>query len=452
MRIDCEITGDGLALGVDDRLFRVAYPGDVWRGFPHREAFAEHYAFLKALHLPQMLAREDEALVFATRRPLHHHAIFLAMLNNVPFCADVDGVPTGERLRALMGLELRFADDAQRLPVAGCALGERAVVNMSFGKDSLLSWALARDLGLDPLLWISVDNDCPREYAWKAGISARFCAEFGQPVHTVVNDTGLIHRPEYWQAAPTEWGFGHLITEYAMHALPFAWQHAARYVLLGNEKSCDDSYLNRDGFRAWPVYDQSSEWSLELTHIARGLIASPVTVCSLIEPLHDLAIIRILHRRYPQVAKYQMSCFPDESEHGRHAHWCGHCTKCARNFVFMRANGIEPRSVGLAVDMFGEDSIRCFPLIRDAATGVHTAGYDATPCGRDEQLLALLLARERGASGAVIERFEARFLAEATGRRAELEARFLRVQDSRTMPVALRERVMALCREALAPG
>lgn len=452
MRIACELTPTGLLLRIDERSFRVAYPGEVWAGFPHREAFAEHYALLKALHLPQMLGREDEPLTFETRRPLHHHAIFLAMLNNVPFCADVDGVPTAERLRALMGLDLRFAGQIPRVPGGGRETHERAVVNMSFGKDSLLSWALARELGLQPLLWISVDNDCPREYAWKEGIAARFCAEFGETVHTVVNDTGLIHRPEYWGTPPTEWGFGHLITEYAMHALPFAWQHAARYVLLGNEKSCDDSYLNRDGFRAWPVYDQSSEWSLELTHIARGLSASPVQVCSLIEPLHDLAIIRILHRRYPAIAKYQMSCFPDESEHGRDAHWCGHCTKCARNFVFMHANGIDPRSVGLAVDMFGEASIRCFPLIRDAGTGVHTAGYDASPCGRDEQLLALLMAHERGARGAVIERFEAGFLAEATGRRAELESRFLRVQDARTMPADLRERVVAICREALVTG
>lgn len=449
MRIGCTVTDTGLELGVDGRRFSVGFPREIWRAFPHRIAFADNFAYLKALHLPQMLDRH-EPVEFGTAYPLFRHPIQSAMLNNIAFCADVDGVSTAENIRRFLALELRFRDDETRVPVGGTALSERAVINMSFGKDSLLTYAVAKELGLDPILMISVENDGPREYAYKRGLAERFCREFSETVQVVENNTGVIHRYEYWGTPFTEWGFGHLITEYCMFALPFAFARGAKYVLLGNEKSCDDSYVNRDGFKAWPVYDQSSEWLLELTNMARGLTASPMSVMSLIEPLHDLAITHILHTRYPEVAKYQMSCFPDENDHGRTAHWCGHCTKCARNFAFMKANGIDPARAGFTTDMFQRDFTDYFALLRGDKKGLPSVGYDATPCGRDEQLFALYLALKRGARGAVIDDFGSRFLAEAEQRKDELRQRFFSVHSSRTIPAPLQDAARSLYATALA--
>ena len=448
MKIGCNETATGLELRIDERTFSLNFPPEIWAKFPHKGPFADNYAYLKTLHLPWMLNR-DEALEFDTAYPLLRHQIFSAMLNNISFCADVDGVSTAENIKRFLALELRFRDHTTRMAHGGATLAERAVLNMSFGKDSLLTYAIARELGLKPILIMSVDNDGPREYGYKRDIAARFAREFGETLHVVGNNTGVIHRYEYWGTPATEWGFGHLITEYCMYALPFACVHGAKYVLLGNEKSCDDSYINREGFKAYPVYDQSSEWLLELTNIARGLTASDMTVMSLIEPLHDLAITKILHTRYPDIAKYQMSCFPDENDYGKSAHWCGHCTKCARNFVFMQANGINPTRVGLNVDMFQRECLDNFALLRGARKGMPTVGYDATPCGRDEQLFALLLACERGAKGPVIDVFKADFLCEAERRRDELQRRFFVVQPARTIPAPLLARARAIYTEAL---
>jgi hypothetical protein len=449
MHVGCTVTGSGLELRVDDRRFDVRFPAKVWQAFPHREAFADNFAYLKALHLPWMLDRW-ETIEIGNACPLFRHAIHSAMLNNIPFCADVDNLSTAECIRRFLRQDITFAEGATRVPRSGAAPGRRAVINMSFGKDSLLTYAVAKELGLDPVLVISVENDGPREYAYKRERAARFCREFGETVEEVENNTGVIHRYEYWGTPCTEWGFGHLITEYCMFALPFALARDAGFLVLGNEKSCDDSYINRDGYRAWPVYDQSSEWLLELTNIARGLTGRPVTVMSLIEPLHDLATTYILHTRYPEVAKYQMSCFPDENDYGKAAHWCGHCTKCARNFAFMRANGIDPVSVGFTTDMFQEGFTEYFALLRNAGRGKPAVGYDATPCGRDEQLHALHLSLQRGARGAVIDLFRSRFLAEAERRADELRRRFFNVQPSHTLPVLLREAACGLYASALA--
>jgi hypothetical protein len=449
MRVGCTVTGAGLELAIDGRCFDVKFPHEVWETFPHRGAFADNFAWLKALHLPWMLDRR-EVLEIGNACPLFRHAIQSAMLNNIPFCADVDGISTSEAIRRFLTQEVRFAEGETRIPSGGRALPERAIINMSFGKDSLLSYAVAKELGLKPILIMSSDNHAPRESAYQRDRAERFCREFGETLQFIENDSGVIHRYRYWQTPATEWGFGHLITEYCLFSLPFAFTGGAKYVVLGNENSCSCTYVTRDGYKAWPVYDQSAEWLLELTNMARGLTDSPMTVMSLIEPLYSLAITYILHTRYPELAKYQMSCFPDENEHGRTAYWCAHCTKCARNFAFMRALGIDPARVGFTTDMFRGEFIDYFVLLRGAAPGIPTVGYDATPCGHDEQLYALYLALKRGAQGEVIDVFRTRFLDEAERRETEFRKRFFSVRPSQTIPVPLRDAARDLYAAALA--
>lgn len=448
MQVRCAITPTGVRLGLGTRTFPLRFPGEVWRSFPHRKFFADHYAFLKSLHLPQLLGR-DEALNFRTSSPLFRQQIQTTMLNNIPFCADVDGRSSGENIRRFLALEFTFKDYPTAWPDCRTPLRERAVLNMSFGKDSLLTYAVAREIGLAQKLIMSIDNDCPIEYRYKLRIARRFCREFDEDIRLVKNNTGVIHRWKYWGVPRTEWGFGHLITEYCLHALPFAFHHGASYILLGNEKSCDASYVNGEGYKCYPAYDQSSEWLLELSKITRALSHNQMSVMSLIEPLHDLAITRILHTRYPEIGKYQMSCFPDENRHGKKHYWCGHCSKCARVYVFMKASGIDPRSVGLDTDMFRMQFRDLFPVFGLQRKRGKTVGYDATPVGRDEQLYAFSLALENGARGVLIDLFRRTHLKEAKRREAELHDTYFTVHGSRTMPAAIAKKVGKIYAESL---
>ena len=448
MDIACSVTDCGLQLRIDDRVFDLNFPREVWQSFPDKELFADNYAFLKSLHLPEMLDRW-ELLEFETSYPLFKEQFLWALLNNISFCADVDSRPVADEIRKFMALDVRFRDHEIRFPRARPALSERAVLNMSFGKDSLLTWAVAREIGLPTTLVMSVENDSPIEFGHKQDIAKRFSETFAERIWLVENNTGVIHRYEYWGTPHTESGFGHLITEYFLSTLPFAFHHGARYILLGNEKSCDDTYVGRDGYRCYPVYDQTSEWMLEMSKMGTVLANDRMHVMSLIEPLHDLAIIRILHTRYPEVGRFQMSCFPDENEHGRRHFWCGHCTKCARSFVHLVANGIDPRSMGLDTDMFGQEFQHLFTVFGGKRTVGMTVGYDASLCGRDEQLLAFYMARQQGARGPLIDLFETQLLDEARARNAELEARFLSVQPSRSLPSPWRERVEVLYADAI---
>ena len=448
MNIACTVTDTGLELAIEGRSFFLNFPAQVWQSFPDKELLADNYAFLKSLHLPWMLDRW-ETIEFGNSYPLFKHQFQSVMLHNIPFCAEVDGVSTAEVLRRFMSLDFRFRDYETKYPEARPALEERAVLNMSFGKDSLLTYAVARETGLPTSLVMSVENDSPREYRQKEDIARRFSDEFGEEIAIVENNTGYIHRYEFWKTPPMEWGYCHLINEYVLNTLPFAFHHGAKFILLGNEKECDDFYIGREGYRCYPVFDQSSEWLLEMSKMATVLAGSKMHVMSLIEPLHDLAIARILHTRYPEIAKYQMSCFPDENDYGRDHFWCGHCTKCARVYSYLKAIGVDPQRVGLNTGMFDEEFADLYSVFGSKRTLGRTMGYDASPCGRDELLLAFYLALERGEAGALMDRFRSDCLEEARARVPELQDQFFSVQDSRSLPAGYAERVGAVYADAL---
>lgn len=448
MRLDCTVTETGLEMHVDGRVFPLNFPDAVWKAYPDKELLADNYAFLKAQHLPAMLDNW-EPLEFQTNYPLFKHEITSVFMHYIPFCADVDGRSAADDLRRYLALEYRFRDYNVRYPAARPALSETAVLNMSFGKDSLLTYAVAREIGLPVKLMMSVDNDCPIEFQYKQELAERFSREFDEPVDLIRNDTGVMHRYGFWHAARTESGIGHLITEYFLDAIPFAFHHGARYILLGSEKECDDSYLSSDGHLCYPVFDQSSEWLLEMSKMGTTLAGDRMQVVSLIEPLCDLAIIRILHERYPEIGKYQMSCFPDENEYGKRHFWCGHCSKCARMYLYFRACGIDPAGVGLDTDMFDAEFEDLYPVFGRKIEGGKIMGYDTSPCGRDEQLLAFLLAAQRGEDGALVDLFTERCLAEARARETELRTRFLRVHPSRTLPPEMAATVGSLYAGAL---
>jgi hypothetical protein len=171
-----------------------------------------------------------------------------------------------------------------------------------------------------------------------------------------------------------------------------------------------------------------------------------IFVGSLVEPLHEIAIIKILHHRYPEIGKYQMSCGEVEVEKIENR-WCQNCSKCARIYIFLLANGIDPKKVGFKVDMLDLKYKNKFSVFN--GKNEKTYGYDKSLLGRDEQLLAFLLAFERGVKGKLIEIFKKNYLKEAKEREKELRKKFFGIHSTRTLPEELKDKVLKIYREEL---
>jgi hypothetical protein len=189
---------------------------------------------------------------------------------------------------------------------------------------------------------------------------------------------------------PSSLGWGSQLLYYLFLFLPFLLRNRARYVFYGNENSCDKEAPHTEGFRTNYCFDQSSGWTQQLDSVARILTKGSARVGSLVGPLNEIAVTKVLHERFPSLAKYQMSCFCEDPTAEEHR-WCCACSKCARTNAFIRGLGYDPGRVGFWKDMFTEEHAGYF----SALNGAQTFGFDRSGLGREEQELALYLAAQR---------------------------------------------------------
>jgi hypothetical protein len=242
----------------------------------------------------------------------------------------------------------------------------------------------------------------------------------------------------------TELGWGLQSTQYALMLLPIAHRWASKYILFGNEQSCGEYYFDCEGYICYPAYDQCHTWTTQIDSMTRQLTGDGVRTMSVIEPLNDIAVVYTLYGRYPEVAKYHMSCFV-ETEAGRLNRWCMDCSVCSKMYLLIKACGFDPGLVGLSLNMLGEDMRDYFSLF--GGSNVNT--YALTGRGRDEQLFAFYLAWRNGDRSPLVEEFEKRFLDEAKGREDELYRTFFSVHESITMPTKIKDRVESIYEEVL---
>jgi hypothetical protein len=132
----------------------------------------------------------------------------------------------------------------------------------------------------------------------------------------------------------------------------------------------------------------------------RLLTNGSAKVGSLVGPLNEIAVIKCLHQAFPELAKYQMSCFCDLPEAEEHR-WCCNCSKCARNYAFLKAIGVDPEKLGFWSDMFNEECKKFFSIWE----GKETYGFDRSGLGKGEQELALFLAYKNKSDNEFLQDF-----------------------------------------------
>lgn len=447
-RISARVLDRGLEVKINNKSIRLRYPPTIWQRFPknHQKILAQNLAYALTFQIPYLYT-SLEKVFYNMPMPLSEPFLFKGLSLALPSTAIMqtqkDKRVTSNLLRRLFDIEYVFNNTKSDIPSYNrTSFSDQAIMPFTFGKDSLLTWALARELGIRVWPVYISEPYSPFEEMAKKLLAEPFKKEFHTQIAFLRNSLGVLRQPYGW------FGWELQLTQYSLMLLPYVYAKKAGYILFSNEQSCDDTVVDSDGFRCNPVFEQSHSWLLQNSLMASLVGGNSLSIGSLLEPIHEIAIMRILHKRYPDIAKYQSSCdLPEKPKNA--GRWCEHCSKCARMYIFLLAHGINPKTVGFKHDLLKQKYMGYFSIFSEGR--IQDFGYDQSEAGKDEQILAFRMAYKRGFRGPVMRAFSRHYGAYAKKHERKLRLTYFGIHSTRTIPPDLRPRLLRIYRSALAP-
>ena len=432
------------AQGFSVNLFKDAtlkYPQGIWESLSDsaKKIVVDNLVYLKVS--PYLMMHEKE-FYFESSLPYLKNMGDNGIIGDMPRIAEEDNVSTKQLIERFNNKKVRFKDNENGI-IDGISSDESALIALSFGKDSLLSYGIADEIGLCPKL-VMVQDFWDIEAIHKLSLIQRFEKEFGQKIGIIHDRIDAISDYKRINKIDSEGIVGaNAMNSYAVMLLPVAINSGSRYIIFGNEQNFNDYFINDEGFKVYPSYEQSSEWMHEQNSALSGFTNNKVIVNSFVEPIYNLAEVKVLFNRYPAIAKYQMSCSLLNTRK-RKERWCYNCPMCAKTFLYMAANNIDPKAASFSSNLFGKEYIGLYPLFSRPKRI-----YEKPLAVRDEQLFAFYLAYKNGAAGDLIDRFKSDFLDEAKSREDELHKKFFGVHEPKSMTSSVKGKVLHILNEEL---
>jgi len=229
----------------------------------------------------------------------------------------------------------------------------RVAIPFTFGKESMLTFGLAKTFGLSPVLMYVEEPSHPFERAWKRRELLRLGRQHEVDTVFVSNTLGSLR---YGKALglkeETEIGWGSQTTQLALLSLPLVFSHGVSSILIGNEGANNEA-VQYGGVRAALSFDQSAVWTPQQSAMTRALTGGYCSVFSSLEPIEEMATFYMLHRYYPELGKLQFSCSAQRPLVCG-SQWCHECYKCDRMFIFARCCDVDPFAIGFKRDLLAE--------------------------------------------------------------------------------------------------
>lgn len=381
------------------------YPNGVWQRFPkeNKIKLLDNIAYIFTAHLPFLLkgnirleynTQYPHSYLWANQSFMRHLPAYWYLLN------ARRGTHVSPMLKTLLNSRSVFAPTQNVIPRFPLTIDEQVIIPFTFGKDSFLTYHVAKDIGLKPILiWFHDPMDAGYEGKHKKILFKKFSKLINDDTFYIDNPLGSFReKGQGW------FGWELAITSWVLLSLPFAYRYKAGYIIVSNEKSANAFFYDTNGIRVIPDYEQSAQATEELSLLSQSLSEGEVYTTTFLQGLQELAIIAILKQRYSEVTfPYLMSCW-SETEAGRNKRWCGNCSKCARIYVFLVAWGIDPiKTVGFKDNMFAGKKRHLFNVFGDRASGT---GWDAFGLNTDEQAFAFYLSYLRGNTDPLVAKFK----------------------------------------------
>jgi len=436
-----EQTPRGIKIRFRNKNYELKYPENIWKNYPNKEILINNYIPLATLSLPLII--NLKTIKYNLPISASHKKCKELFLKDLPGSTHDNKQDVIKLTKQFKNIKYQFQKRKKIKPITNISknIRHKAIILLSFGKDSLLSLAVSREVGLNPVTVYINDTISPKENKQKLDLSKKIAEEFKLKHYVIQNSIERLVDFETWSKPETNFNYSHMITGFCFIALPFIHHHNSKYIILGNEQDMNFSFKTWQNLKAWPAYDQTTEWQKELNKMMKQLTNNKIEVISIIRPLTNIAIIKILHKRYPEIAKHQFSC--DCLNASRKRRWCHECNKCARLFLFMKAFGINARKLGLK-NLFDKKHKKLYSLFG----GKEVDRYEQNPESIEQQLLAFLLATRRKTKGYLIDYFKKYYLKEALEREDELRKKYFRIWPA-NIPKEIKSKVNSIYKEEL---
>jgi 7-cyano-7-deazaguanine synthase in queuosine biosynthesis len=318
-----------------------------------------------------------------------------------------------------------------------------AILSLSFGKDSLLSYAISKEIGLDvyPTFINDMGKYNPNEFKIKKKIAQLFSKE-QKPVFVLKDETDNLFRSKEMKEKIEELDGTNAMLAFALELTPLAYYLGTKYIIFGSERSLNDYFVNKERYRVYPSYDQSSTYMKMENQYFKKLTDGNIQILSLIEPIYNIAEIKILYHRYPYLLKYVMSCSSKKLSNEK---WCYQCPTCAKVFLYSVAVGGDPKKMGIKKNLFEMKYKNLYPVF----TSENERVYEKPPRVKEEESLAFLLATRNGQNGELIDLFKQKYLKGVEKKEKELRERYFGIHPSQTLPPELKNKVVKIYKEEL---
>ncbi|MEW6648460.1 MAG: hypothetical protein AB1450_14770 [Pseudomonadota bacterium] len=395
MQFHVEPTACGFSLALGGEHFRappceLRYPSEVWQAYPAKAELIRELAYITTLATPLIL--EHPRVSYDTPEPLlfeRYRALFAQAVPNL-----VEAVPehsSSAVLARFQSLQHHFAPATPASPLPQQSWHpRRAVLPLSFGKDSLLSLATLRRLGYE-VIPVNIDERMlPRGTRLREPLVSHLRGEHGLDCLQLVNEIQLLSDHEVLKTPPTRLYQVQVHFIYALAMLPFCSYFGAPLVVLSNELLPGLDKVQREGYLLPQRYMQGEAANLEMDRMVQDLSGGQVRAVNPIGALGNLAIHTLLHRDFAEFGSYQVSCHLEVTPHTR---WCHDCERCSHAYLYFRALGLDPYAYGFVHSLLDGGAERHF-----VAAGPAPHAEDAyRRFLRGEERLAAWRARQRGA-------------------------------------------------------
>ncbi|MBT3985159.1 hypothetical protein HOD38_00205 [archaeon] len=422
--MDLEIKRQPNGITINNK-YQLKFPKLIWQAYPEKEFLTDNLAHLLTINTP--LISKNNKVNYNTSLPLLKSFFSTAIINSIAHSTDDYDQSTQETIKQFLNIDYKFKNNQVKYPNYKEQLEENAIVSFSAGKDSLLSLAAAQELDLNPVGVYINDTVSPTENKLKLKHMEKISNEHKIPIHIVKNELEKLNDFETWDTEETCLGYTHMLTGFSLLALPFSHYYKAKHIIVGNQEDMNFYFVNKEGYRTYPAYDQTREWMRQQNIMLSLITNKEAKLSSLIQPLTNIAIMRVLFKRYPDFAKYEISC--DCLDASLESRWCHECSKCARLGLFLVANNINPKIANLK-PLFNKEHKKLYCLFQ----GKEADCYEKSEEARDQQLLAFYLAYKNKARGYLIDLFKKQFLAEAQEREDQLINHFFKLHSMKNLP------------------